>query len=80
MKFANVFRREGQPCPRCGTTIAKLRVAGRGTHICPNCQRLQAAQRSNFTGTAESIVSDGPSAAYFNGGGAGVQRQTCPRL
>lgn len=45
MKFANVFRREGQPCPRCGTTIAKLRVAGRGTHICPNCQRLQAAQK-----------------------------------
>ena len=45
MKFANVFRREGQPCPRCGTTIAKLRVAGRGTHICPNCQQLQAAQK-----------------------------------
>ena len=45
MKFANVFRRDGQPCPRCGTTIAKLRVAGRGTHICPNCQRLQTAQK-----------------------------------
>ena len=45
MKFANVFRRDGQPCPRCGTTIAKLRVAGRGTHICPNCQQLQAAQK-----------------------------------
>lgn len=45
MKFANVFRREGQPCPRCSTTIAKLRVAGRGTHICPNCQQLQAAQK-----------------------------------
>jgi formamidopyrimidine-DNA glycosylase len=35
-----VFRRQGQPCPRCGTPIAKLRVAGRGTHLCPNCQRL----------------------------------------
>ena len=45
MKFANVFRRDGQPCPRCGTTIAKLRVAGRGTHICPKCQQLQAAQK-----------------------------------
>jgi formamidopyrimidine-DNA glycosylase len=37
--FANVFRREGQPCPRCGTAIIKMRVAGRGTHICPHCQR-----------------------------------------
>ncbi|MDQ3703206.1 MAG: DNA-formamidopyrimidine glycosylase [Chloroflexota bacterium] len=34
-----VFRREGQPCPRCGTPIQKIRVAGRGTHICPRCQR-----------------------------------------
>jgi formamidopyrimidine-DNA glycosylase len=39
LTFANVFRREGQPCPRCGTTIIKLKVAGRGTHICPHCQR-----------------------------------------
>jgi len=39
LTFANVFRREGQPCPRCGTTIVKLRVAGRGTHICPHCQK-----------------------------------------
>jgi formamidopyrimidine-DNA glycosylase len=39
LTFANVFRREGQPCPRCGTTIQKLRVAGRGTHICPHCQK-----------------------------------------
>lgn len=36
---ANVFRREGQPCPRCGTTIIKIKVAGRGTHICLNCQQ-----------------------------------------
>lgn len=40
LTFAHVFRREGQPCPRCGTTIVKLRVAGRGTHICPFCQKL----------------------------------------
>lgn len=40
MDFARVFRREGLPCPRCGTTIEKLRVAGRGTHICPYCQAL----------------------------------------
>lgn len=37
-KFAKVFRRDGMPCPRCGTIIEKIRVAGRGTHICPECQ------------------------------------------
>lgn len=38
LTFARVFRREGKPCPRCGTTIIKTKVAGRGTHICPHCQ------------------------------------------
>ena len=38
-KFAQVFNRQGQKCPRCGTTIKKIKVAGRGTHICPNCQK-----------------------------------------
>lgn len=41
LSFANVFRREGKPCPRCGTTIKKTRVAGRGTHICLTCQVLK---------------------------------------
>lgn len=39
MDFARVFRREKLPCPRCGTIIEKSKVAGRGTHICPNCQK-----------------------------------------
>lgn len=39
--FARVFRREGKPCPRCGTTIIKFKAAGRGTHICPHCQVLK---------------------------------------
>jgi formamidopyrimidine-DNA glycosylase len=34
-----VHRREGEPCPRCGTAIVKLRAAGRGTYVCPRCQR-----------------------------------------
>jgi formamidopyrimidine-DNA glycosylase len=38
MDFANVYRQEGQPCKRCDNPIIKLRVAGRGTHICPVCQ------------------------------------------
>ena len=40
LTFAHVFRREGQACSRCGATIIKMRTAGRGTHICPNCQRV----------------------------------------
>lgn len=39
LDFARVFRREGQPCPRCGTIVSKIRVAGRGTHVCPKCQK-----------------------------------------
>jgi len=34
-----VFPRAGEPCLRCGTKIVKSRVAGRGTHTCPACQR-----------------------------------------
>ncbi len=33
-----VFTHAGEPCPVCGTGIQKLRVAGRGTHVCPVCQ------------------------------------------
>ncbi len=34
-----VHRREGEPCARCGAAIVKLRAAGRGTYVCPRCQR-----------------------------------------
>lgn len=40
LSFANVFRREGQACKRCQATIIKIRAAGRGTHLCPVCQKL----------------------------------------
>jgi formamidopyrimidine-DNA glycosylase len=33
-----VYGRGGEPCDRCGTPIAKTRVAGRGTWLCPTCQ------------------------------------------
>lgn len=38
-KFAQVFRREGLSCPRCGQEVLKTRAAGRGTHYCAGCQR-----------------------------------------
>ncbi|KAF1304700.1 MULTISPECIES: DNA-formamidopyrimidine glycosylase [Enterococcus] len=37
----NVYGQTGKPCPRCGTPIVKLKVAQRGTHICPTCQKLK---------------------------------------
>jgi formamidopyrimidine-DNA glycosylase len=33
-----VYGRDGMPCGRCRTVIAKTRVGGRGTHYCPRCQ------------------------------------------
>lgn len=38
LDFANVFRKDDQPCPVCKTLIKKIRVSGRGTHFCPKCQ------------------------------------------
>ncbi len=34
----SVYRRHGQPCPRCGMAVARVRVGGRSTHYCPGCQ------------------------------------------
>lgn len=33
-----VYRRVGEPCPRCGQPIGRIVVGGRGTHLCPRCQ------------------------------------------
>ncbi|MBP2622894.1 DNA-formamidopyrimidine glycosylase [Streptococcus oricebi] len=33
-----VYARAGQPCPRCGSELEKMKLAGRGTHLCPHCQ------------------------------------------
>ncbi len=45
LEFANVFRREGQGCKiHPDVVIEKIRVAGRGTHICPVCQSLEAVR------------------------------------
>lgn len=41
LKHARVFRQTGRKCSVCGTEIVKTRVAGRGTHLCPKCQKLK---------------------------------------
>ena len=35
----NVYNRDKKKCKRCSNIIIKIRVASRGTHICPNCQK-----------------------------------------
>ncbi|HEY3242262.1 MAG TPA: bifunctional DNA-formamidopyrimidine glycosylase/DNA-(apurinic or apyrimidinic site) lyase, partial [Phycisphaerae bacterium] len=37
-EYLRVYGRAGAPCVTCGTPIIALRVAQRGTHICPSCQ------------------------------------------
>lgn len=34
-----VYNRKGEPCRRCGIGIERLKLAGRSTHFCPQCQR-----------------------------------------
>jgi formamidopyrimidine-DNA glycosylase len=35
-----VFRRTGQPCNVCGTVISRIKLGGRSTHFCAQCQNL----------------------------------------
>jgi formamidopyrimidine-DNA glycosylase len=37
----HVYDRAGTPCDRCGTTIEKIVLGGRGTHFCPQCQKVR---------------------------------------
>lgn len=34
-----VYGKTGEPCVNCGQNIERIRVASRGTHFCPQCQR-----------------------------------------
>ena len=36
--YLSVYDRDGQPCPRCGTTIKKSVQQGRATYFCRRCQ------------------------------------------
>lgn len=40
------YGQKEEPCPRCGTPISKIVVAGRGTHFCPKCQKLPRTGQS----------------------------------
>jgi formamidopyrimidine-DNA glycosylase len=44
-----VHLREGEPCGRCGASIVKMVVGGRGTYVCESCQRPFRQRRSRET-------------------------------
>lgn len=35
----SVYGRTGEPCSRCGTAIERIRISGRSSHFCPQCQK-----------------------------------------
>ena len=39
--FLQVYGKTGQPCVRCGSPIEKIKLGGRGTHLCPHCQKAR---------------------------------------
>ncbi|MGK7906667.1 MAG: zinc finger domain-containing protein, partial [Synechococcus sp.] len=32
------YSRDGEDCRRCGSTIERIKLAGRSAHFCPSCQ------------------------------------------
>lgn len=39
-RYLRVYHQTGKKCRRCGRTIVKIKLAGRGTHYCPGCQKI----------------------------------------
>ncbi|MGE0191952.1 MAG: bifunctional DNA-formamidopyrimidine glycosylase/DNA-(apurinic or apyrimidinic site) lyase [Planctomycetota bacterium] len=48
-----VYGRAGEPCTTCACPVRRIVVAGRGTHVCPRCQRAprRATQRRRAAAT-----------------------------
>ncbi|EPD30336.1 bifunctional DNA-formamidopyrimidine glycosylase/DNA-(apurinic or apyrimidinic site) lyase [Gleimia europaea] len=43
-----VYGRTGQPCRRCGASIAKVTIGGRSHHFCPVCQSRSRPRRDRL--------------------------------
>jgi len=39
-KERKIYRRTGEKCFRCRTSIKRIKIGGRSAHFCPKCQRL----------------------------------------
>lgn len=44
-RFHKIYGKRGEACPRCGSLIEYTRVASRGTHFCPDCQKKPRVTR-----------------------------------
>lgn len=40
----NIYGRLGEKCPRCETVISRMKVAGRSSYYCPQCQPLSSVE------------------------------------
>lgn len=38
-QFLKVHKKEGEPCPSCGRPILRIKINGRSTYYCDNCQK-----------------------------------------
>ena len=38
-QFLNVHKKENEPCPVCNIKIVRIKIGGRSTYYCPNCQK-----------------------------------------
>ncbi|CAM3881964.1 DNA-formamidopyrimidine glycosylase [Cohnella lubricantis] len=48
------YGRTGEPCGECGTPIVKSIVGGRGTHVCPKCQKAPKGSGAAAKSASES--------------------------
>lgn len=51
-RYHQVYQREGQPCLTCREKIARIKIGGRSSYFCPNCQNvgdsLKCQKKNNF--------------------------------
>ena len=38
-RYHQVYQRQGQPCLTCHEKIVRVKIGGRSSHFCPNCQK-----------------------------------------
>jgi len=51
-----IHRRAGQPCVRCRQEVAKIVVGGRGTYLCPSCQRAPRRRLATRSSTRAAAL------------------------
>lgn len=60
-QYLKVHKRKNLPCFECNTPISKIKVGGRGTYFCPNCQKESNTVVIGITGgiaTGKSFVNE----------------------